>query len=290
MSAISILRWFAALLVLAAVAAQAAPPAPVTTWFHNDLAGSPVAATNAAGQVIWREGYYPFGERLLGPVTDNRVWFTSRRQDPETGLVYMGARYYDPVAGRFLQPDPVHFVESNVHSFNRYAYANNNPYRYKDPTGTVAESLWDLASFALSVGIFRNDPSLGNFAGAAVDGIALAVPFVPGGVGTIRSIGRAAEDVGATGAKSVEQMASELSSRLGKNSVEFTTVTQKGHIDLAGRSHFDKATGTVIPTPHVQAQDISLGPQGQFNLGSETTRAATKQDIRVAREIERRRQ
>jgi hypothetical protein len=45
----------------------------------------------------------------------------------------MQARYYDPVIGRFYSNDPVGFRD--VHSFNRYAYANNNPYKYVDPTG-----------------------------------------------------------------------------------------------------------------------------------------------------------
>ena len=45
----------------------------------------------------------------------------------------MQARYYDPVIGRFYSNDPIGFRD--VHSFNRYAYANNNPYKYTDPTG-----------------------------------------------------------------------------------------------------------------------------------------------------------
>ena len=45
----------------------------------------------------------------------------------------MQARYYDPVIGRFYSNDPIGFRD--VHSFNRYAYANNNPYRYTDPDG-----------------------------------------------------------------------------------------------------------------------------------------------------------
>lgn len=47
----------------------------------------------------------------------------------------MGARWYDPVGGRFYATDPVAFTERNPHSFSRYAYANNNPYRYVDPDG-----------------------------------------------------------------------------------------------------------------------------------------------------------
>ena len=50
----------------------------------------------------------------------------------------MGARYYDPVIGRFISTDPQQFDEENPHLFNRYAYANNNPYRYIDPNGQFA--------------------------------------------------------------------------------------------------------------------------------------------------------
>lgn len=51
----------------------------------------------------------------------------------------MQARYYDPVIGRFYSNDPVGF--KNVHNFNRYAYANNNPYKYVDPDGRDPEEL-----------------------------------------------------------------------------------------------------------------------------------------------------
>jgi len=47
----------------------------------------------------------------------------------------MQARYYDPVIGRFYSNDPVGFTASNPMMFNRYAYANNNPYKYVDPDG-----------------------------------------------------------------------------------------------------------------------------------------------------------
>ncbi|MEI5639977.1 MULTISPECIES: RHS repeat-associated core domain-containing protein [unclassified Pseudoalteromonas] len=61
----------------------------------------------------------------------------------ELGLSYMQARYYDPVIGRFYSNDPVdvigHITRGNpVHGFNRYTYANNNPYKYVDPDGEFA--------------------------------------------------------------------------------------------------------------------------------------------------------
>lgn len=47
----------------------------------------------------------------------------------------MQARFYDPLVGRFLSTDPIHFADDNPFSFNRYSYANNNPYRFTDPDG-----------------------------------------------------------------------------------------------------------------------------------------------------------
>ena len=44
-------------------------------------------------------------------------------------------RYYDPVAGRFLSEDPVLTDQNTGASFNRYVYAENNPYKYIDPDG-----------------------------------------------------------------------------------------------------------------------------------------------------------
>jgi uncharacterized protein RhaS with RHS repeats len=52
--------------------------------------------------------------------------------------LYMQQRYYDPVAGRFLSVDPVTTDTNSGKSFNRYAYAENNPYGHVDPDGRNA--------------------------------------------------------------------------------------------------------------------------------------------------------
>ena len=53
----------------------------------------------------------------------------------DLGLSYMQARYYDPAIGRFYPNDPIGFRD--VHSFNRFAYANNNPNKFVDPDGQL---------------------------------------------------------------------------------------------------------------------------------------------------------
>lgn len=75
--------------------------------------------------------YKPYGETIEAPKDD--VGYTGHKFDTDLGLSYMQARYYDPVIGRFYSNDPIEFRD--VHSFNRYAYANNNPYKYIDPDG-----------------------------------------------------------------------------------------------------------------------------------------------------------
>jgi len=109
------------------------------TYMHTDALGTPVAATDESGNVLWREQYSPFGEKQENSLASqkNDVGYTGHQFDSDTGLVYMQARYYDPVIGRFYSNDPMGY--RGVHSFNRYAYANNNPYRYTDPTGMCSE-------------------------------------------------------------------------------------------------------------------------------------------------------
>ena len=87
--------------------------------------------------------------------------------------------------------------------------------------------------------------------------------------------------------KSAKEMADDLAGQINKNSVSFTTPGKTGHIDLRGKSHFDKKTQTTIDTPHVQTRDLKVGPNGHVTAPKKTeiTRPATKQDIRTARKL-----
>jgi RHS repeat-associated protein len=63
---------------------------------------------------------------------NNRYRFTGREFDPETGLYYYRARYYDPLSGRFLVEDPLLFHSDSI---NLYQYAKNAPVNFRDPSG-----------------------------------------------------------------------------------------------------------------------------------------------------------
>jgi RHS repeat-associated protein len=101
---------------------------------HTDALGSPVAVTNASGQVIERLDYEPWGA-IIGKPAHNGIGFTGHVMDGATGLTYMQQRYYDPSLGRFLSVDPVTAYGGDWRYFNRYHYAAGNPYKYVDPDG-----------------------------------------------------------------------------------------------------------------------------------------------------------
>src|SRR5262249_14365681 len=61
------------------------------------------------------------------------------RQDDETALVFLHARYYDPAWGLFLSPDPVSPALPGVGT-NRYAYGLNNPISWTDRSGLISDS------------------------------------------------------------------------------------------------------------------------------------------------------
>jgi RHS repeat-associated protein len=68
--------------------------------------------------------------------TDNQdVGFTGYIKDPETGLYYAKARYYDPRVGRFITQDPEEGKPMQPPSLHRYLYAYANPTVYTDPSG-----------------------------------------------------------------------------------------------------------------------------------------------------------
>ncbi|MBO9748786.1 hypothetical protein J7431_16420 [Xanthomonas phaseoli pv. dieffenbachiae] len=103
------------------------------TYRHTDALGSPVATTNAAGQVVERTQYEPYGA-AIGKTVDG-IGYTGHAMDGGTGLIYMQQRFYDPTIPRFLSVDAMAVDAASAGNFNRYWYAANNPYRFTDPDG-----------------------------------------------------------------------------------------------------------------------------------------------------------
>lgn len=133
------------------------------TWYLSDHLGSNVATTDAAGQVVERSQFAPFGERW-GKIGERGPGYTGHFED-KTSMTYMKARYYSGIVGRFISADPVGVDTTSGENFNRYWYANNNPINNVDPDGQAAIALapwavraaWFVGRRVIAEGI-RNIP------------------------------------------------------------------------------------------------------------------------------------
>ncbi|MBI4446208.1 MAG: hypothetical protein HY645_09905 [Acidobacteria bacterium] len=115
---------------------------PELYLYQTDHIGSSNIVTDARGSRVQLTEYLPFGtvRRNVG-VDAVKHKFTGKELDG-SGLYFFGARYYDPLTGRFISPDPTIQKVYDPQDLNRYAYARNNPLRYVDPTGLGWKKFW----------------------------------------------------------------------------------------------------------------------------------------------------
>jgi RHS repeat-associated protein len=107
-----------------------------TTWYHADRLGSIRLMTDGSGAPIASYDYQPFGgiQSQTGAVRNERG-YTGHFMDGESGLIYMNARYEDPVLGRFVTADDYTGAVTTPQDLNAYSYAGNSPLNNTDPTG-----------------------------------------------------------------------------------------------------------------------------------------------------------
>lgn len=116
----------------------------VLNWLHRDQLASVSRITDTSGTLTRASTYRPWGEELEevlvgGSMPESKGWI-GERYDAETGLTYLNARYYDPLLGRFLQPDWWDPADEGVGT-NRYAYSLNDPINKSDRNGHAAQFL-----------------------------------------------------------------------------------------------------------------------------------------------------
>ena len=103
-----------------------------TSFYNADGLGSVTTLASATGALTQTYTLDSFGKQTgtSGSVI-NPFQYTGRESDPETGLYYYRARYYDPLIGRFISEDPSGFGDG----IDFYRYVHNSPIDNKDPTG-----------------------------------------------------------------------------------------------------------------------------------------------------------
>jgi RHS repeat-associated protein len=110
--------------------------------------GSTSVMTDASGAVVEESANYPFGAarvRYSPRGVEDAYQFAQKERDAESGLDFVGARYYSATLGRFASVEPMALQGNDLRKpsfkLNSYAYATNNPINFIDPTGHDDKSL-----------------------------------------------------------------------------------------------------------------------------------------------------
>ncbi|MFD6141189.1 RHS repeat-associated core domain-containing protein, partial [Promicromonospora sp. NPDC060271] len=147
----------------------------VTRLYTDPFGGdrTPTTTDPDSGEVLTGADRLPGDRRFLGAA--------GGVEDAGTGLVLLGARYYDPVIGRFLSVDP-QLDAGTPAQFNAYVYSGNNPVTYSDPSGL---SWFSKAASAVGGFVKKHQAAIiGGVAGAVV-GIGCGVAIGWTGVGAV---------------------------------------------------------------------------------------------------------
>ena len=165
---------------------------PVLYHVHADHLDRPVMMTNSAKTAVWEAQYRPFGEvsAVTGTATLN-LRFPGQWYQLEAGLAYNWHRHYDATIGRYLQPDPLGFVDGP----SIFAYAKSSPQMLVDPDGRVVPILVGAAVGAalnMAADYVENScgcssassgPTASALAGATVADAAIGIPYPRGSLG-----------------------------------------------------------------------------------------------------------
>ena len=138
-------------------------------FFHGNHVGSTLFESNRQGEILSNYMYGSFGDHSNG-AQQAEIGFTGRPFDSATKLVSFKFRDYDPMAGRFLQKDPLGVMSPWQ---SPYIYASNNPINYIDLYG-----LWTISQWVGGLAV-----------GAAAIGAVMAAPAVIAAVGTLGVVG-----------------------------------------------------------------------------------------------------
>lgn len=196
--------------------------APAYRFYLTDHLGSVRVVAAADGTVIQVNHYYPYGGLMIDPrhtisstnASDSRYRFTGKELSEESGEYDYGARFLDPIPGRFTTIDP---LAEKYYSLSPFAYCAGNPVNAVDVDGRIPVP--NLIGAAVGAVVEYSGQIVGNYMlgkrgwDAFID-VDISDIIVAAGEGFITS--------GASAGKSIaKRTAIAVSSELIRNTMDF---------------------------------------------------------------------
>ncbi|MHB8613374.1 MAG: RHS repeat-associated core domain-containing protein [Candidatus Dormibacteraceae bacterium] len=123
---------------------------PAILFLHQDQLGSTRMLTDSAGAIKGTFAYDPYGNLSASTGSSTSpIGFCGQYRDPESGLIYLRARYYDPATAQFLSRDPI-----TATTRQPYSYVADDPLNGIDPLGLATGGLCASASAGWGFGGF----------------------------------------------------------------------------------------------------------------------------------------
>jgi RHS repeat-associated protein len=134
-------------------------------YLHHDAQRSVRQLTNASGAAVDSEIFDAFGVNLAASGNSvNPYGYAGEEVDPETELIYLRARQYDPETGRFMGMDPMLGFDGDPRTLDRYSYAAQDPLSMRDPSGRFLGSIGvSIGALSSLVNIAATSPRLPQF-------------------------------------------------------------------------------------------------------------------------------
>ena len=168
-------------------------------YFVRDRLGSVRSVADEDGNVLQQNLYYAWGGAWGDVCTApgfQSYKYCGKYLDRKHGLdLYdYGARLYDPAAAFWTSPDP---LCEKYYNISPYAFCNNNPVRFIDPTGEFPiETIWDIGNVLYDVGAavvnhIKGDhqAAKANWVDLGLDAGAMLIPYVPAGTSKVLKAG-----------------------------------------------------------------------------------------------------
>ncbi len=268
-----------------------------TYYLHSDYLGSLLAVSDESGQIVERLSYDAWGNRRnpndwsYTNIPQSHLFdigFTGHEHLDEFALVHMGSRLYDPSIAQFISPDRIIHNSQFDQSYNRYAYAYNNPLKYIDPSGDLPIMAMLLGGFANAIaqsfdGGYNNP---GEFFAAFLQGAVMGFNGAAAGASYSQIYGNTfleglpeikfwvADDVEirikTRGFLGTDQIGGgiDLYAKIGQGDVYI-----EGGLGLA---HYDRNYGPSLPSNEFRYSFGMTYDDGNFRLGAGSTTIKTK--------------